>query len=250
MGSVVTSGEGYMVATVIGDDSELGKINKALTDENEEERKDTSSLKLEVVAAGIGKLGVSAAAIAGVLHVALTIFRANEAVTVVSVLLVIAEAVMLMASIVIMAVPEGLPMMNSLVQSMNTESMYKKNILVSHKAAFSDSAYMNVLFSDKTGTITEGNLSLVEFILGDGNIVDSIQDKEFIEAITLNNLAKVSSQGKAIGSNNMDRALLSYAIDKGYDDAKKDIDKVEEISGFDSEKKCAKLTFPFDSPDS
>ena len=44
MGSVVTSGEGYMVATVIGDDSELGKINKALTDENEEERKDTSSL--------------------------------------------------------------------------------------------------------------------------------------------------------------------------------------------------------------
>lgn len=239
MGSVVTSGEGYMVATVIGDDSELGKINKALTDENEEERKDTSSLKLEVVAAGIGKLGVSAAAIAGVLHVALTIFRANEAVTVVSVLLVIAEAVMLMASIVIMAVPEGLPMMNSLVQSMNTESMYKKNILVSHKAAFSDSAYMNVLFSDKTGTITEGNLSLVEFILGDGNIVDSIQDKEFIEAITLNNLAKVSSQGKAIGSNNMDRALLSYAIDKGYDDAQKDIDKVEEISGFDSEKKCA-----------
>ena len=47
-----------MVATVIGDASELGKINKALTDESEEdERKDTSSLKLEVVAAGIGKLG-------------------------------------------------------------------------------------------------------------------------------------------------------------------------------------------------
>lgn len=239
MGSVVTSGEGYMVATVIGDDSELGKINKALTDENEEERKDTSSLKLEVVAGGIGKLGVSAAAIAGVLHVGLSIFRATEAVTVVSVLLLIAEAVMLMASIVIMAVPEGLPMMNSLVQSMNTESMYKKNILVSHKAAFSDSAYMNVLFSDKTGTITEGNLSLVEFITGDGNVVGSIQSEEFIEAITLNNLAKVSSQGKAIGSNNMDRALLSYAIENGYDDAKKDLDKVEDISGFDSEKKCA-----------
>ena len=52
MGSVVTSGEGYMTATVIGDESELGKINKALTDNDEEERKDTSSLKLEVVAAG------------------------------------------------------------------------------------------------------------------------------------------------------------------------------------------------------
>ncbi len=239
MGSVVTSGEGYMIATVIGDESELGKINKALTDDDEEEeRKDTSSLKLEVVAAGIGKLGVSAAAIAGILHVVLTLVRNNEMITVVSVLLLIAEAVMLMASIVIMAVPEGLPMMNSLVQSMNTESMYKKNILVSHKAAFSDSAYMNVLFSDKTGTITQGNLSLVEFITGDGKIVDSIQSTEFIEAITLNNLAKIS-EGKPIGSNNMDRALLAYALENGYNDSKNALDKVKEISGFDSEKKCA-----------
>ena len=241
MGSVVTSGEGYMVATVIGDASELGKINKALTDDGEDERKDTSSLKLEVVAAGIGKLGVSAAAIAGVLHVALTLFRANEAIDVVTVLLLIAEAVMLMASIVIMAVPEGLPMMNSLVQSMNTESMYKKNILVSHKAAFSDSAYMNVLFSDKTGTITQGNLSLVEFITGNGDIVDSIKNKEFIEAITVNNLAKVS-EGKAIGSNNMDRALLTYALEHGYDGSENIHDKVEDVSGFDSEKKCATAT--------
>ena len=238
MGSVVTSGEAYMVATVIGDASELGKINKALTDDNEEEeRKDTSSLKLEVVAGGIGKLGVSAAVIAGVLQVFLSIIRADEAITPVFVILLIAEAVMLMASIVIMAVPEGLPMMNSLVQSMNTESMYKKNILVSHKAAFSDSAYMNLLFSDKTGTITEGNLSLVEFVLGDGRIVDHISHNDFLEAITLNNLAKIS-EGKAIGSNNMDRALLTYSITKGGPE-KVDASKVKEISGFDSEKKCA-----------
>ena len=242
MGSVVTSGEGYMVATVIGDASELGKINKALTDDNEEdERKDTSSLKLEVVAAGIGKLGVSAAAIAGVLDVVLNLIHTDEPITVVYVLLLVAEAVMLMASIVIMAVPEGLPMMNSLVQSMNTESMYKKNILVSHKAAFSDSAYMNVLFSDKTGTITQGNLSLVEFITGDGKIAEHIPSQEFIEAITLNNLAKVS-EGKPIGSNNMDRALLGYALEHGYDDSKNDPDKVADISGFDSEKKCATVT--------
>ena len=242
MGSVVTSGEAYMVATVIGDASELGKINAALNDgDGQEERQDTSSLKLEAVAAGIGKLGVSAAVIAGVLDVIaniLDITRAGGTVGVVSILIFIASAVMLMASIVIMAVPEGLPMMNSLVQSMNTESMYKKNILVSHKAAFSDSAYMNILFSDKTGTITEGNLSLVEFVLGNGEITETIADKDFIEAITLNNLAKVS-EGKAIGSNNMDRALLSYALSHGYDDSKNDPDRIKEISGFDSEKKCA-----------
>ncbi|MCC8049893.1 MAG: HAD-IC family P-type ATPase [Clostridiales bacterium] len=238
MGSVVTSGEGYMVATVIGDSSELGKINKSLTEDENEERKDTSSLKLEAVAGGIGKLGVSAAAIAGILHVILTLFRTSESITIVFVLLLLAEAVMLMASIVIMAVPEGLPMMNSLVQSMNTESLYKENILVSHKAAFSDSAYMNILFSDKTGTITQGSLSVVEFITGDGKVVDAIRNEEFIEAITLNNLAKVS-EGKAIGSNNMDRALLSYALNNGYVDSKNDSGQVESISGFDSEKKCA-----------
>lgn len=239
MGSVVTSGEAYMEATVIGDASELGKIAKSLAEQDDEdERKDTSSLKLEVVAGAIGKLGVSAAAIAGVLQVVLGIFRATEAVTVVTVVMLVAEAIMLMASIVIMAVPEGLPMMNSLVQAMNTESMYKKNILVSHKAAFSDSAYMDILFSDKTGTITQGNLSLVEFIIGSGKIVNNIANDDFIKLITVNNLAKVS-EGSAIGSNNMDRALLTYAIANGYDESKKNTDEVKEVNGFDSEKKCA-----------
>lgn len=237
MGSVVTGGEAYMVSTVIGDESELGRINKALTDDKEEKRLDTSSLKLEKVAAGIGKIGVSAAVFAGVLQAVLTLARAEEAVTIVSAVLVVTEALMLMASIIIMAVPEGLPMMNSLVQSMNTESMYKKNILVSHKSAFSDCAYMNLLFSDKTGTITEGNLSLVEFILGNGKIADKLLNAEFIEAVTLNNLAKISD-GRAIGSNNMDRALLSYVIDNNCASIKT-ASQVKEISGFDSEKKCA-----------
>lgn len=238
MGSVVTSGEAYMVATVIGDESELGKINKSLTD-TEEERKDTSSLKLEVVAKAIGKLGLSCAVIAAILQIVLGLLRQTEMATAAGIFLLVAEAIMLMASIVIMAVPEGLPMMNSLVQSMNTESMYKKNILVSHKAAFADSAYMDLLYSDKTGTITQGNLSLVEFLRGDGSIVDTINDSSFIESITLNNLAKVSSEKKPIGSNNMDRALLEYALKQGYDESNARINEVKEISGFDSEKKCA-----------
>lgn len=238
MGSVVTAGEAYMESTVIGDATELGKINKALTDNEGEERKDTSSLKLERVAAGIGKLGISAATIAGTLQVVLGILDAGSSVTVTSVIMLVAEAIMLMASIVIMAVPEGLPMMNSLVQSMNTESMYKKNILVSHKAAFSDSAYMDILFSDKTGTITKGNLSLVEFIFGNGDIARSVRMSEFEELMTLNNLAKVS-EGKAIGSNNMDRALLAYALENGYDESRKDTSQVKEVNGFDSEKKCS-----------
>ena len=116
---------------VIGDASELGKINKALTDDNEEdERKDTSSLKLEVVAAGIGKLGVSAAAIAGVLDVVLNLIRTDEPITVVYVLLLVAEAVMLMASIVIMAVPEGLPAVVTIVLALSVSKMVKVHTIV------------------------------------------------------------------------------------------------------------------------
>lgn len=237
MGSVCTAGEAYMIATVIGDSTELGKINKSLTDDGEE-RKDTSSLKLEVVAKQIGKLGVSAAAISGILQVVLSLVRATEPITGVFVTVTIISSIMLMATIVIMAVPEGLPMMNSLVQSMNTESLYKKNILVSHKAAFSDSAYMDILFSDKTGTISQGILSLVEFVLGNGTIVDQIYSNNFIEAITLNNSAKVSADGP-IGSNNMDRALLKYALDHGYNPDTRDESKVAERIDFTSDTKCA-----------
>ncbi len=99
---------------------------------------------------------------------------------------------MLMASIVIMAVPEGLPMMNSLVQSMNTRIHVKKEYPCKSQGSFFRFCFMNLLFSDKTGTITEGNLSLVEFVLGDGRIVDHISHNDFLEAITLNNLGKIS----------------------------------------------------------
>ena len=225
MSTVVTYGRGTGIVTAVGMDTEIGKI-AAMIDEAPQE--------LTPLQKRLGDLGKLLSIVAVVLCAALfaiAVIQKRD----------IADMLITAISLAVAAVPEGLPMMNSLVQSMNTESMYKKNILVSHKAAFSDSAYMNVLFSDKTGTITQGNLSLVEFITGDGKIAENIPNQEFIEAITLNNLAKVS-EGKPIGSNNMDRALLGYALEHGYDDSKNDPDKVADISGFDSEKKCATVT--------
>lgn len=238
MGSVVTSGEAYMVATVIGDATELGKINQSLNEAEEAEVKDATTEKLEVIVGQIGKLGTFCGVLAGILLVVCSLVRGNVALEAGAIASLIAEAVMLGASILIMAIPEGLALIVSLIQSMNSENMYKHNILVSHKAAFSDSAFLNILFSDKTGTITQGKLSLVEFILGNGKIISDLKTKKFIDAITINNLAKVS-EGKAIGSNNMDRALLTYAINNGYDGTAQREDIVKEVNGFDSEKKCA-----------
>ena len=242
MGSVVTSGEAYEVATVVGDASELGKINKSLTDSDSDERLDTSSLKLQKVAAMIGKLGTMAAAIAVILNLVMDVTNPAFVFSMKSMMPLLLSYLMLFVSIIIMAVPEGLPMMNSLVQGMNTEDMYKKHILVSHKAAFADSAYLNLLFSDKTGTITEGKLGLVEFILGNGLVTDIVSHEDFMKSLTLNNLAKVSADNTAVGSNNMDRALLTYALAHGYQDGQFDTDDIAEISGFDSEKKCATVT--------
>ena len=166
MGSVVTSGEAYMVATVLGDASELGKINQSLNESDEEEIKDATTLKLEKLVGQIGKLGTICGILAGVLLVVCSLFRGETAFEVAAIVALVAEAVMLGASILIMAIPEGLALIVSLIQSMNSENMYKHNILVSHKNAFSDSAFLNILFSDKTGTITQGVLSLVEFVLG------------------------------------------------------------------------------------
>ena len=238
MGSVVTSGEAYMMTTVLGDESELGKINQSLNDSEENEVKDATTLKLEKLVGQIGKLGTVSGVLAGVLLVVCDIFRGNVVIETAVIISLIAEAIMLGASILIMAIPEGLALIVSLIQSMNTENMYKHNILVSHKNAFSDSAFLNILFSDKTGTITQGVLSLVEFITGDGEIITNLKTKEFIDSITINNLAKVS-EGKAIGSNNMDRALLTYALANGYDGSTREEEKIKELSGFDSEKKCA-----------
>jgi len=241
MGSVVEAGEAYMIATVIGDATELGKINAALNEADEDERKDATSLKLEVLLGQINKLGMTCAILAGVIHVAMSFIRGNVAISAAGIISLVLEAIMLIVTIIIMAVPEGLATVVNLVQSVNTENLYKSHILVSHKANYSDSAFMNILFSDKTGTITYGKLKLVEYLTGKGEIKSEGSTPELIEAITINNLAKVS-EGKAIGSNNMDRALLTYALENGYTDFNSKTDDVLEISGFDSEKKCATVT--------
>ena len=237
MGSVVEAGEAYMIATVLGDASELGKINAKMNELDEEERKDATSLKLEVLLGQINKLGISCAIAAGIITIIMSIINKSVEFSAASIIGLILETIMLIVTIIIMAVPEGLATVVNLVQSMNTENLYKSHILVSHKANYADSAYMNILFSDKTGTITQGKLTLVEWLSGIGEVKTGVTP-ELLEAITINNLSKVS-EGKAIGSNNMDRALLTYALENGYNDNNNNPDLVEEISGFDSEKKCA-----------
>ncbi|MEY8380096.1 calcium-translocating P-type ATPase, PMCA-type [Ileibacterium valens] len=239
-GSVVTSGEVLVEAEIIGDHTVLGGISEAL---GETSKPSPSAEKMEILAGQIGKLGVAGAALAVAANLVFEIMGMDNYAFASMVALAI-QNVMLFVSIIIMAVPEGLPLMSALVSSMNSGRMLKEHILVRHSDSIETAGYMNRLFSDKTGTITEGVLSVVDWISGDGKVVSNIDDlgyelkKELINGIGLNNDA-ISSDGKAIGSNGTDRALMNYLISLQEDSIDRSV--IIEKEPFDSQKKFSKV---------
>ena len=82
------------------------------------------------------------------------------------VLVDVIEAVSLAILIIVCAVPEGLPLMISIVLMQNTSRMLSRGVLVRRAVGIETAGALNILFSDKTGTITGGRLSVVEFFYG------------------------------------------------------------------------------------
>ena len=251
-GTVVTSGEAVMEATQIGDNTVLGSINTSL----QEDSKDSPSKeKLNQLAGNIGVLGYSAGGAYSVINLVLGFIVLNKANNLNggSIFLLIIETILFAVTIIIMAVPEGLPMMLALVSSMNSGRLLAQNILVRHPDTIETAGYMNILFSDKTGTITEGKLSVVDFFLADGTLYaatgetdapdfDTISDSlkaEMINGIGLNNDAMIAD-GNAVGSNATDRALLDFLI--GRDSLNFDTNSITEKQQFNSATKFASVT--------
>ena len=251
-GTVVTSGEAVMEATQIGDNTVLGSINTSL----QEDSKDSPSKeKLNKLAGNIGVLGYSAGGAYSVINLVLGFIALNKANNLNggSIFLLIIETILFAVTIIIMAVPEGLPMMLALVSSMNSGRLLAQNILVRHPDTIETAGYMNILFSDKTGTITEGKLSVVDFFLADGTLYaatgetnapdfDTMSDSlkaEMINGIGLNNDAMIAD-GNAVGSNATDRALLDFLI--GRDNLNLDTNSITEKQQFNSATKFASVT--------
>lgn len=125
------------------------------------------------------------------------------------------EAAQLAIVIVVCAVPEGLPLMISIVLMANTGEMLKHNVLVRKAIGIETAGSINTLFSDKTGTITKGVLEVVEFFTGDGKTID-VRNKEGMTrdylrlAIGRNTSAMFDEKHNIIGGNMTDKALLSF----------------------------------------
>ena len=212
-GSVVCDGNAVICATVIGDKSVYGEIAKEL--QSDDDRDTPLKLKLSQLANQISKFGycggvaiaiafmIERAFISGVITDGLTFFMS------------LIDAIMLAVIIIVMAVPEGLPLMIAIVSAQNMGKMLKDNVLVRKISGIETAGSLNILFSDKTGTITKGQLEVVDFINGEVKEYDNFQKvpeqlSKLVVLSTHYNTGSVLSDGKAVGGNLTERALLNY----------------------------------------
>lgn len=229
-GTVVCSGNGIMCVTTVGDSSVYGQIASEL--QQDDERDSPLKVKLTDLAGSISKFGyIGGVAIAVaflfqriIIHngfnlAEITAYCSNW-ITLVN---DIVGAIILAVIIIVMAVPEGLPLMIAIVSALNMGKMLKDNVLVRKISGIETAGSLNILFSDKTGTITKGKLEAVVFVDGEGknyNDFSSIDNKlaELLSLnIQLNTSAILTNEGreyKVIGGNATERALLGFVVGK------------------------------------
>ena len=148
----------------------------------------------------------------------------------------------LSVTIIIVSVPEGLPMMVALVLSTNMKKMLKSNVLVRKLVGIETAGSLNLLLTDKTGTLTKGELSVVGVCDYEGktyaNEVEILKYPKYLKilakSLNINNSSEIT-EGKIVGGNTTDQALKKFI----YNYEKEEIVSVE---SFDSTLKYSSVT--------
>ncbi len=249
-GTVIYSGEAHMKVTTVGDKTLYGKISQELQESVPES---PLKIKLRGLAKTISKIGYIGALLASLSYLfseivisnhfewSLIVATLSDGTVMFNHLL---YALTLSVTIIVVAVPEGLPMMITLVLSSNMKKMLNDQVLVRKLVGIETAGSLNVLLTDKTGTLTKGFLHVSEFVSGDLNVFKSMDSLEkyhsFYEWLYISifyNTTSSFSGGKIIGGNATERALLHFIEDK------KNINRrvmFKEV--FDSEKKYSSVT--------
>lgn len=243
--AVVAGGNAVMRTVTLGDNTVYGKIAGEL--QVDEDRDTPLKLKLTDLAGQISKFGYIGGIAIAVAFMFERIFIAHgfdwAQISVycsdwMNILNSLVEAVMLAVIIIVMAVPEGLPLMIAIVSAQNMGKMLKDNVLVRKISGIETAGSLNILFSDKTGTITKGLLEVVTFLDGTATFTDTFDklSSKIQSLISLSvrfNSGAVIAGDKIVGGNMTDRALLGFVIGK---DNPPDV-KVGDTVPFDSAKK-------------
>ena len=243
MGTVVYSGSALMLVRSVGDNTFYGKMAMELQDDNTES---PLRIRLTKLAQSISKIGyICSLLVAGSYLIYMIVISNNfDKNLIVSTLTngrvmfgYVLDALTLCVTIIVVSVPEGLPMMITLVLSSNMKRMLKDNVLVRKLIGIETAGNINVLLTDKTGTLTKGKLSVVGLMDGEGNTFEYVNShgeykKMLGMSMAINNESSYDKKsGNIIGGNITDRAILEYSgmVSDNYEIIKQEV--------FDSKKK-------------
>lgn len=219
-GTTVMSGEGKMIVTDVGVNTVNGDTLVKM--QTLEAPKTALDIALDNLAGFITKWGTSAAVITFIILLVTGImevgFDAYFSGGVIDIVQKIATNFSVALSIIIAAVPEGLPMIVQLVTKQNVKVMEKFNILAKNPGKIPELAYVDLICTDKTGTLTTGIMSPKSVIDGNGSEIskdDPIWNRIKIN-VSVNNSATFDGDNNITGGNSIDRAVLSMVDPEEY----------------------------------
>lgn len=246
-GTVVCGGEGYMKIKVVGDNTLFGELALEV---QEETRETPLQVKLGKLAKQISTFGYIGAIAIVVGVMAKTLITGSIPSGIYEWIRLIMDAITVAVTIIVCAVPEGLPMLTSILLSFQSMRMAKDNVLVHKINGLETAGSLSILFSDKTGTITEGRLSVVEMATGNVTVFNALSKMpsnlalDVITGIGVNNSA-VASDGAIIGGNSTDRALMAFLMSSNAVNSMTKED-VRAFNAFDSNRKMSSVTITRD----
>lgn len=224
-GTTVMSGEGKMIVTDVGVNTVNGDTLVKM--QTLEAPKTALDIALDNLSDFISKWGTIAAVItfavltiSGGLQVGFGEYFSGG---VLNIIQKIAQNFSVALTIIVAAVPEGLPLIVKLVTKQNVKTMEKFNILAKNPGKIPELAYVDIICTDKTGTLTTGIMTPKKIIDGFGNDVnkDSVLWNNIEANISLNNSATFDSENNITGGNSIDRAVLSLVNPETYADIQK-----------------------------
>lgn len=202
--TIIYDGEARMCVTAVGDSTLIGSLAKDIQTQDT-----TSPLKerLTSLAKIIALIGyVGAILVATIYLVTSKDYSINN----------ILYALTLSVTVIVVTVPEGLPMMITLVLSSNMKKMLKENVLVRKLVGIETSGNITCLLTDKTGTLTEGILKVSNIVTPSSNKVTNLSNlnqtlkTEITNNLYYNNSSSYDTSGQIIGGNATDKAILQF----------------------------------------
>ena len=224
-GTTVMSGEGKMIVTDVGVNTVNGDTLVKM--QTLEAPKTALDIALDNLSDFISKWGTIAAvitfAVLTISGIAQVGFGEYFSGGVLNIIQKIAQNFSVALTIIVAAVPEGLPLIVKLVTKQNVKTMEKFNILAKNPGKIPELAYVDIICTDKTGTLTTGIMTPKKIIDGFGNEVnkDSVLWNNIKANISLNNSATFDSENNITGGNSIDRAVLSLVNPETYADIQK-----------------------------